>query len=148
VDKVCFNILIFDHNTSKAQHLRIHKETLKIASYLIVFALLSTTFFFCDYIHVKKKAFELNRLRQETEARRSQIQFFSTRIEDLGKQLSKLKDFDRKIQIIANLERALETDQFIGIGGSSPSGMREKLETEKDGKGLVQQERIDGADIR
>jgi murein DD-endopeptidase MepM/ murein hydrolase activator NlpD len=143
LDKEHFNILIFGHKTSKTRHLKIRKKTVKISFYLIGFALLSTTFFFCDYIQVKKKAFELGRLRQETQNQRSQIQFFSARIEDLEKQLSKLKDFDRKIRIIANLERGQETTPSMGMGGPSPSDIRDKLKKEKDDAGLVQQMKSD-----
>jgi murein DD-endopeptidase MepM/ murein hydrolase activator NlpD len=82
-------------------------------------------------------------LRQEAQTQRSQIQFFSARIEDLEKQLSKLKDFDKKIRIIANLERAGETAPFMGMGGPSPSDIREQLKGEKGEDGLVQQMRTD-----
>jgi murein DD-endopeptidase MepM/ murein hydrolase activator NlpD len=143
LDKEYFNILIFGHKTSKTRHLRIHKKTFKIVLYLLALGLLSTTFFFCDYIQVKKKIFELNRLREETQTQRSQIHFFSARIEDLEKQLSKLKDFDKRIRIIANLERGQETTPFMGMGGPSPSDIREKLRAEKDEKGLIQQMRSD-----
>jgi len=143
LDKEYFNILVFGHKTSKTRHLRIRKKTVKISFYLFGFVLLSTTFFFCDYIQVKKKAFELSRLRQETQSQKSQIQFFSARIEDLEKQISKLKEFDKKIRIIANLERGQETAPFMGMGGPSPSDIRDKLKKEKDDAGLVQQMRTD-----
>ncbi len=143
LDKEYFNILIFGHKAAKTRHLKIRKKTVKISFYLIGFALLSTTFFFCDYIQVKKKAFELSRLRQETQNQRSQIQFFSARIEDLEKQLSKLKEFDKKIRIIANLEKGQETTASMGMGGPSPSDIRDKLKKEKDDAGLVQQMKTD-----
>jgi murein DD-endopeptidase MepM/ murein hydrolase activator NlpD len=143
LDKEYFNILVFGHKTSKTRHLRIRKKTVKISFYLFGFVLLSTTFFFCDYIQVKKKAFELSRLRQEAQNQRSQIQFFSARIEDLEKQISKLKEFDKKIRIIANLERGQETAPFMGMGGPSPSDVRDKLKKEKDDGGLVQQMKSD-----
>ena len=143
MDKEYFNILIFGHKTSKTRHLRIHKKTFKIILYLLAFVFLSTTFFFCDYIQVKKKIFELNRLREETQTQKSQIHFFSARIEDLEKQLSKLKDFDKRIRIIANLERGQEASAFMGMGGPSSSDIREKLKMEKDEKGLVQQMKAD-----
>ena len=143
MDKEYFNVLIFGHKTSRIRHLKIHKKSLKVALYLLAFALLSTTFFFCDYIQVRKRSFELNRLQQEAQAQKSQIHFFSARIEDLEKQLSKLKEFDKKIRIIANLERGQEAVGFMGMGGPSPSDIREKLKTEKDDRALVQQMRSD-----
>ena len=61
----------------------------------------------------------------------------------MEKQLSKLKDFDKKIRIIANLERSQESTPFMGMGGPSPSDIREKLKGEKDEKGLVHQMKSD-----
>jgi len=90
-------------------------------------------FFLCDYIQVKKKSFLLNRLRQESQVQRSQIQLFSAKIEELDKKLSKLKDFDRRVRIIANLERSHEVTPFIGMGGFSPSVIQEKLKEEPKG---------------
>ena len=143
MDKEYFNILIFGQKASKTRNLRINKKTFKIVFYLFAFGLLATTFLFCDYIQLRKKTFELSRLRQETETQKSQIQFFSGRIEDLEKQLSKLKDFDKRIRIIANLEKGQETTSLVGVGGPSPSDIREKLKSGRDEKGLIQQMRTD-----
>src|SRR4030042_1054028 len=112
MEKKYFNILIFSQEISKTRHLKMRKETIKIGSSLLVFALLSTMFLFCDYIQVKKKIFSLNQERQEVQVRRSQIQLLSVRIGDLEEQLSKMKDFDRRIRIIANLERGQDTTPF------------------------------------
>ena len=143
MDKESITILIFGHKTSKTRHLKIRKKTIKIGLYLSAFALLSVTFFFCDYIQVKKKAYEVARLREQTEAQRSEIHFFSSKIEELEKQVSRLKDFDKKIRIIANLERGQTPTPFMGMGGPSPSDLREKLKGDKDEKGLVQQMKAD-----
>lgn len=143
MDKDYLSILVFGQKTSKTRHLRIHRKTFKIALYLLAFGILSTIFFLCDYIQVRKKSFELSQLRQETQEQRSKIHFFSSKMEDLEKQLSRLRDFDKRIRIIANLEKGQEASSFVGMGGPSPSDVREKLRAEKDEKGLVQQMRTD-----
>jgi murein DD-endopeptidase MepM/ murein hydrolase activator NlpD len=143
LDKDYLSILVFGQKTSKTRHLRIHRKTFKIALYLLAFGILSTIFFLCDYIQVRKKSFELSQLRQETQEQRSKIHFFSSKMEDLEKQLSRLRDFDKRIRIIANLEKGQEASSFVGMGGPSPSDVREKLRAEKDEKGLVQQMRTD-----
>jgi murein DD-endopeptidase MepM/ murein hydrolase activator NlpD len=143
LDKDYFNVLIFGQKTSKTRHLRIHKKTFKIGLYLLTFGILCTIFFLCDYIQVRKKTFELNQLQQQTQEQKSKIHFFASKIEDLEKQLSRLKDFDKRIRIIANLEKRQETTSFMGMGGPSPSDVREKLKAEKDETGLVQQMRTD-----
>jgi len=143
LDKDYFNVLVFGQKTSKTRHLRIHKKTFKIGLYFLGFVLLSTIFFLCDYIQVRKKTFELSQLRQQTQEQKSKIHFFSSKIENLEEQLSRLKDFDKKIRIIANLEKSHETTSFMGMGGPSPSDVREKLKAEKDERGLAHQLRTD-----
>jgi murein DD-endopeptidase MepM/ murein hydrolase activator NlpD len=143
LDQDHITILIFGHKTSKTRHLKFRKKTIKIGLYLLAFAILSVTFFFCDYIQVKKKAYEVAQLRQQTEIQRSQIHFFSSKIEEMEKQISRLKEFDKRIRIIANLEKGQDSTPFIGMGGPSPSDLRDKLKGEKDEKGLVHQMKID-----
>jgi len=143
LDKDYFTILILGQKTSKTRHLRIHKRIFKIGLYLLAFCLLVTISFFCDYIQVKKKGVELTQLRHESEEQRSKIHFFSSKIEDLEKQLSTFEEFDKKIRMIANLEKGQETISLAGMGGPSPFEVREKLRVEKDETGLVQQMRND-----
>jgi hypothetical protein len=130
MDKDYFNILIFGHMTFGIRRLRMQKETFKILVYLLVFFQLAVTFFLCDYIQVKKKNYLLNQLRQESQIQRSQIQLFSAKIEELEKKLSRLKDFDRRIRIMANLERNQEVISFIGMGGPPSSVPQERLKEE------------------
>ncbi len=134
MDKDDINVLFFGHATFGLKRLRIRKESLRIGVYLLVFLQLSVTFFLCDYIQVRKKTFLLSQLRQESQMQKSHIQLFSTRIEELEKRLSRLKDIDRKIRIIANLERGQDTLPFIGMGGPSPAMIGEKLMDQKGEK--------------
>jgi murein DD-endopeptidase MepM/ murein hydrolase activator NlpD len=143
VEKECYTVLIFGNNTSKSRHLRIPRKTVRIITYLAGFAFLSLTFFFCDYVQVKKKGYELSQLRKESQAQKSQIHFFSSRIETIEEQLSKLKDFDKRIRIIANLEKAQEPSAFMGMGGPSPSDIRDKMKSGKDEKALAHQMKAD-----
>jgi hypothetical protein len=134
MDKDYFNILVLGHSTFGIRRLRIRKESFKIGVYLLAFLILSITFFFCDYIQVRKKTFLLNQLRQEAQVQQSHIQLFSTRVEDLEKKLTRLKEFDRRIRTIANLEGTGKTTSFIAMGGSSSPGIQEKLDEEEDRK--------------
>jgi len=143
VEKECYTILIFGHNTSKSRHLKIPRKTVRIITYLLGFAFLSLTFFFCDYVQVKKRGYELSQLRKETQAQKSQIHFFSSRIETIEKQLSKLKDFDKRIRIIANLDKGQGPNPFMGMGGPSPSDIRDRMTSEKDEDALARQMKAD-----
>jgi hypothetical protein len=132
MDEDYLNILVLGHTTFGIRRLRIKKERLRMATYLLVFLQLSITFFFCDYIQVRKKTFLLNQLRQESQVQKSHIHLFSTRIEDLEKKLSRLKDIDQRIRMIANLERGQESLPFIGMGGLPSSAAQGKLREARD----------------
>ena len=137
MDKDDINILVFGHTPFGTRHLRIKKESFRIGVYLLVFLQLSMTFFFCDYIQVRKKTFLLNQLRQESQAQKSNIQLFSTRIKELEKKLSRLKDIDQRIRIIANLEKGQETLPFIGMGGTPSSvALKKSKENPYEGERL------------
>ena len=130
MDKDYINILVFGHTTFGIRRLKIKKESFRIGVYLLVFFQLSITFFFCDYIQVRKKTFFLNQLRQESQMQKSHIQLFSTNVKELEKRLSRLKDIDQKIRIIANLERGQEAPLFIGMGGLPSPAVQRKLKRE------------------
>jgi prefoldin subunit 5 len=72
-------------------------------------------------------------LRQESRIQKSHIQLFSSRIEELEKRLSRLRDIDQRIRIIANLERGQESLPFIGMGGLPSSAAQGKLREARDG---------------
>lgn len=112
-----------------------------MATYLLLFFQFSITFFFCDYIQVRKKTFLLNQLRQESQIQKSHIQLFTTKIEELEGKLSRLKNIDQKIRIMANLEKGQETLPFIGMGGPSFSATRAKSVTRA--KSPAEQPRVD-----
>lgn len=130
MDKDYFNILVLDHTPFGIRSLRVQKETFKILFGLLLFFQLFITFFLCDYIQVKKKQFNMDQLRQESQIQRSQIQLFSAKIEGLEKKLFKLKGLDKRIRIIANLERGHENIPFIGMGGPPPSVTQGKIKEE------------------
>jgi len=145
MDKEYINILVFGHTTFGIRRLRIKKESFRMATYLLVFFQFSITFFFCDYIQVRKKTFLLNQLRQESQFQKSHIQLFSTKIEEVEKKLSRLKDIDQKIRVMANLERSPETLPFIGMGGSSLSVRRGRSVTQR--KSIVEPKESGGKSV-
>jgi murein DD-endopeptidase MepM/ murein hydrolase activator NlpD len=149
VEEDYISIVFFGHHSSKTRQLKISKKSLKFLLYLSAFILLVGIFFLSDYLHVKKRAFDVYRLRQEMKGQTSQIHYFLAKVEELERQLSGLKDFDRRIRIIANLERREQgNDPIMGIGGPSPSDIREKLKEGDDENALILQMRSDVERLR
>jgi murein DD-endopeptidase MepM/ murein hydrolase activator NlpD len=144
LEREYISILFFGHHTSRTRQFKISRELFRIFLYLSAFTLLVAIFFLSDYIQIKKRAFDVYRLRQEMKGQTSQIHFFLAKVEELERQLSRLKEFDRTTRIITNLERRGQgIAPLMGIGGPSPSDIREKLKERKDEEALILQMRSD-----
>lgn len=131
MEKDFLNILVFGHTTFGTRRLKIRKDTFKVLFYLLGFFQISITFFLCDYVQIKRNQLDLNQLRREAQIQKVEIQFFTAKIKEVEKKLSKLKIIDQRIRAIANLERNQEVSPFIGMGGASSSAIPEKLEEGK-----------------
>jgi murein DD-endopeptidase MepM/ murein hydrolase activator NlpD len=73
-----------------------------------------------DYVRVRIDHGALAELRNENAAQRAQIEDFRSTIEDVESNLAGLRDFERKVRIIANLPGAAGTggDDVVAVGTS------------------------------
>ncbi|MEA3280094.1 MAG: M23 family metallopeptidase [Thermodesulfobacteriota bacterium] len=86
-----------------------------------------------DYYNVKKSFIKIRGVESdiisqmdEIANQRKQINKFADEINDLKAKLVELNNFEKKIRIIANIEKNDEQDSLFGVGGSIP----EDLDTE------------------
>jgi murein DD-endopeptidase MepM/ murein hydrolase activator NlpD len=93
---------------------------------------------------MRQEVLELNRLREETQLQRAQVHFFCEKIGEVEKKIAGMREFDRRLRILANLEGPEgKTRQFLGVGGPSPEYIRETLLLQRNEEELVQQMRHD-----
>ncbi len=71
-----------------------------------------------DYIHIKRDNVELARLKQKTAEQESRIASLVGKVDGFTSRMEELRQFDRKIRIMANLEGNKYKQQMLGIGGS------------------------------
>jgi len=88
-----------------------------------------------DYFLLKKTSINAGRLqyqithqRDEIAGQREQIQAFAEQINLLKSNLLALNDFEKKIRIIANIEKPAEKDSLFGVGGSIPEDLDADIE--------------------
>ncbi len=60
---------------------------------------------------------------QEIAGQRKQIQLFAAEINTLKTKLVNLNTFEKKIRIIANIEKTVDQDNVFGVGGSIPDDL-------------------------
>lgn len=87
-----------------------------------------------DYLKLKKtfiNSISLERKigdqEEEIRIQRQQIQSFASEINGLKNQIVELNEFEKKIRIIANIEKAPEDEGLFGIGGSIPEDINTSI---------------------
>ncbi len=119
-----------------------HKSTVKkiglsfslIRGLLISFALIIpfVIYILCDYISIKSDKAELAHLRKETKEQHAQINKIAAIVEGFAVRIEHLKQFDKKIRILANIEGSRYKQQVLGIGGPEGKENRLKSQTAKN----------------
>jgi murein DD-endopeptidase MepM/ murein hydrolase activator NlpD len=96
---------------------------------LAIFLVIVLSFPFIIVSYVSQSAL-LIQTKKERAAQRTQIASLNKQVGEFQQQIQRLKEFDVKLRIIANLENAEETDSFLGVGGISPSTREAEQEAE------------------
>ena len=89
------------------------------------FLLLSLVFFFAylpwvirDYQVVRAKIPQLAQLQKENEQQAGQFNHLAQRVEQVTRKMLELKEIDRKLRVITNLEKGDDNALFVAVGGS------------------------------
>jgi len=130
--KISFFIL--SNNSSPVKQLTVSKAMLRFLSVLFAACLVLLTYVTYDYTNLKKNVSNHQELQNiishqsdDIAGQRNQIQKFADEITALKSKLIALKDFETKIRIIANIEKAADQDSLFGVGGSIPDDLDTKI---------------------
>lgn len=145
-----YNILIFSKKASAIKRYKLPRLLARLILVIIPTFLIALGYFSFDYMILREQVQELDRLREETQLQRSQVRFFCEKIGEVEKKIAGMREFDRRLRILANLEGSEDkTRQFLGVGGASPEDIRETLLLQRNETELVKQmsqdlRRLDG----
>jgi murein DD-endopeptidase MepM/ murein hydrolase activator NlpD len=120
------------------------KGLLKGLCLLLMFALIASGVVVYDYYTLKKILPSTSRLKskidnQEDEivTQRQQIQNFAREINTLKTKLIDLNRFEKKIRIIANIDKSSGQEGLFGVGGSIPDDLNPNIELESKHNSLL-----------
>ncbi len=115
-----YTIMILPDETAKVRKYRVPKPVVNgVIAAVAVFAL-GLGFLVTDYFGVKKAVSELERLRMESRHQRQQLVSFAKSIDDLQGEMGRLRQFDMKLRVMADLDGVVYPEQIMGIGGENP----------------------------
>jgi murein DD-endopeptidase MepM/ murein hydrolase activator NlpD len=139
------SFFILSYTGSTVKQLTVSRRFLGIISAgFTVFVILSA-FVIYDYYTIKttlnKQEFESKIANQNDEivTQRRQIQKFADEINTLKSTLVNLNNFEKKIRIIANLEKPADHDSLFGVGGSIPENFDSQVPLEEKHNSLMRE---------
>ncbi len=108
----------------KGQKVRQFKIPKILAFFLIVFfagSVTSVVWMARDYESLRARLPILQRLKRENEYQKNQFLHLAKRIDEINQKMCELKEFDRRLKVMVNLETAEDPGNKTGVGGSDQS---------------------------
>ena len=115
------SIFLVPDGTSRVRQFRLPRFFLIFLTVFSVFSAAFLSWVIQDYCTIKADMPRLARLKSENEQQRRQFAHLVQRIDQITHKLNDLKEFDRKLKVMVNLETSEDSSQFKGVGGSDPA---------------------------
>jgi len=115
-----YTFLVIPQKESATKKFRVSSAFIKFMSVVIIVGALSIGYFSYEHIVIKGKVEELNRLEELTQTQKSQIDLLAGKVMDFERKMADLRQFDKKIRVMTNLDVNRGGNQMLGVGGSVP----------------------------
>ena len=135
--KSFFTIFIVPQDPSHVRKFKLPVKLLKTIVIIFGISIAGFSYILFDYTKLKLQTHELNKFKKENAEQKIQLLAFANKMTDLEFHMAKLKQFDKKLRIITNMEVPAGSNQMLGIGGPSHEDDITTLSSAQDG--LVQQ---------
>jgi murein DD-endopeptidase MepM/ murein hydrolase activator NlpD len=144
------SLVILTNSGSAARQFRASRATLRAVVVLSVILLGMSGFLIYDYIrlksgehYVEQRDQELSGTlasqRDEIQIQRQQISDFSNEINTLKEKLLALNEFEKKIRVMADLDKRPDSGNLFGIGGPIPRTLDPKMALGEQRNSLVRE---------
>jgi murein DD-endopeptidase MepM/ murein hydrolase activator NlpD len=132
-----YTLLILPKKDSSAKKISLSSTLVKGVSIFVMGLLLFVMYFSYDYIHIRREQAELKRLKQQTAEQRIQIDGLVAKVEQFSIKMDELRQFDKKIRIMAKLVTGRDKEQLLGIGGPVSEENRLRSRMAADDKTMI-----------
>jgi murein DD-endopeptidase MepM/ murein hydrolase activator NlpD len=136
---------ILNYTGSAVKQITVSRRFLGSISICVAVFVILSAFVSYDYFSIKttfnKQELESKIADQADEiiTQRRQIQKFANEINTLKSTLVELNSFEKKIRIIANIEKSSEDDSLFGVGGSTPEDIDPQASPKENQNGLMRE---------
>ena len=114
--------MVIPDGTHHVRRIRLPWLALPVLILLLVGAVGTSAYWFQEYQDLSRQLPHLKTMQQQVKQQQTQIKTFADRLTQFTRQMSKLKFFNHKLRVMANLETASEPEAFLGVGGPENTG--------------------------
>lgn len=140
------SFVILSNTGAPAKQICASKASIRVFGVILLACLFVFGYGIYDYYNLKLATAELQ-LREATlssqlneiKNQRKQIQEFANEISALKDKLIALNSFEKKIRIIANIEKATDSDNIFGVGGSMPEDLDAQIPLKEKHNSLMRE---------
>jgi murein DD-endopeptidase MepM/ murein hydrolase activator NlpD len=117
------NVIVVSDERSPVRRFQLRPDLLKRAAAGGGALLLGLSLALVDYVRLRVQAVDVDRLRAQTAAQQAQVESVESSLEGLEGELARLREFERKVRVIANLPNS-QTSPPVGEpeGGGQGGG--------------------------
>jgi murein DD-endopeptidase MepM/ murein hydrolase activator NlpD len=132
-----YTLLILPKKDSSAKKISLSSTLVKGVSIFVMGLILFVMYISYDYIHIRREQAELKRLKLQTVEQRKQIDGLVAKVDQFSIKMDELKQFDKKIRIMAKLVTGRDKEQLLGIGGTVSEENRLRSKMAADDKTMI-----------
>ena len=132
-----YTLLILPKKHSSAKRMSVSGTLVKGVSIFVMSLILLIMYFSYDYIHIRREQAELKRLKQQAVEQKKAIDGLVAKVDQFAAKMEELKQFDKKIRIMANIETSRDKEQLLGIGGPMSEEDRVRSQVAANDKALI-----------
>jgi murein DD-endopeptidase MepM/ murein hydrolase activator NlpD len=124
-----FTVILIPEGTHRVRRLTLHGFVLPLVVVLFIAAVGMAAYWFHQYQVLSSELPDLEALQEQTRRQEAQIAAFAERLADFQHQMAKLKSFNHRLRVMANLAKPDNRGEFFGVGGpeAASSGPGVKL---------------------
>jgi murein DD-endopeptidase MepM/ murein hydrolase activator NlpD len=128
------SFVVLSSGGAPAKQICTSKTSIRLVGVFLAACLIFFGYVIYDYfqlkqttVNLKTRAVYLTNELNEIQSQRKQIQEFANEINALKSHLVTLNNFEKKIRIIANIEKTDDSNNIFGVGGSIPEDLDARL---------------------
>ena len=130
-------IVFLPDGTRRVRHLKVPRVFFSFLVLLLISGAVALSWIIKDYVSVKSEIPRLSSLEKENMLQKTQLVALAQKIDRISRRVVELKEFDRRLRTMVNIEQSEDNSLFLGVGGSDPKLMNPDSALDRSRRKLI-----------